>query len=66
MGVAVNVTLCPAQMLVAEAAIDTDEATFGLTVMTTWFDVAGDPVTQVAFDVITQVMMSPFDKLEVV
>jgi hypothetical protein len=53
-------------MLVAEAAIDTDEATFGLTVMTTWFDVAGDPVTQVAFDVITQVMMSPFDKLEVV
>ena len=43
-GVAVNVTLVPAQIVVADAATDTLAGKFGFTVMVTPVDVAGDPV----------------------
>ena len=60
-GVAVNVTLLPAQIVVAVAEILTLAGKLGLTVMLTVFDVAGEPVTQVAFEVITTVTASVFD-----
>ena len=60
-GVAVNVTLVPAQMVVAGlAAMLTLTGKFGFTVMVIVFDVAGLPVAQVAFDVNTQVTVFPF------
>ena len=58
-GVAVNVTLVPEQMVVAEAATATDGVTVVFTVMVTGVDVAVVGVAQVAVDVITQVTMSP-------
>jgi len=57
----VNVTDVPAQIVVALAAIETLAVKTGFTTIVTPFDVAGDPVKQgVAFDVITQVITSPF------
>ena len=51
-GVAVKVTLVPAQIVVADAATDTLAGKFGLTVIVTPLDVAGDPVKHgLAFDV---------------
>jgi len=59
-GVAVNVTLVPEQMLVAEADTATDGVTTGLTVMVIVEDVAVVGDAQVAVDVITHVMVLPF------
>ena len=60
-GVAVNVTLVPAQIAPAgTAAMLTLTGKFGLTVIVIVFDVAGLPVGHVAFDVITQVITSLF------
>ncbi len=51
-GVAVNVTLVPAQIVVADAATDTLAGKFGFTVIVTPVDVAGDPVKHgLAFEV---------------
>jgi hypothetical protein len=59
-GVAVKVTLVPEQIVVAEAAILTLTGRLGFTVMVTVLEVAGLPVAQVAFEVITQVTVLPF------
>ena len=62
-GVAVNVTLVLAQMVlfVAEEAILTLAARFAFTVVVMPFDVAGEPTKHgVAFDVITTVTTSLF------
>jgi len=60
-GVAVNVTDVPAQIVVALAAIETLAVRIGLTTIVTPFDVAGEPVKHgVAFDIITQVTTSLF------
>lgn len=58
-GVAVNMTLVPEQMDVAEAATETAGTTVVLTVMVTGADVAVMGEAQVAVDVITQVTTSP-------
>lgn len=58
-GVAVNVTDVPAQMVVALAAMLRLTGKFGFTVIVTVFDVAGLPVTQGAFEVITHVTVFP-------
>ena len=51
-GVAVNVTLVPAQIVVADAATDTLAGKFGLTVIVIPVEVAGDPVKHgLAFEV---------------
>ena len=50
----------PEQIVVADEAILTLAATLGLTTIVIAFDVAGFPVTQLAFDVITQVTTSLF------
>ena len=63
-GVAVNVTDVPEQIVVAVAAILTLTGRFGLTVIVILPDVAGLPVAHVAFDVNTQLTISPFDKVE--
>jgi hypothetical protein len=58
-GVAVKVTLAPVQILVeGEAAMLTLAATLGFTVIVNVLDVAGEPVAQAAFEVITQVTAS--------
>ena len=59
-GVAVKVTFIPEHMVVADAEILMLTGKFGFTVMVIVFDVAGLPVAQVAFDVITQVTVLPF------
>lgn len=59
-GVAVKVTLVPAQIVVADAEILTLAGKLGFTVMVTVFEVAGLPVAQVAFEVRTHVMVLPF------
>jgi hypothetical protein len=63
-GVAVNVTVVPVQIVVADAVIETLAATPEAdTVIATPFEVAGEPVKQgVALDVITQVTIFPFAK----
>ena len=62
-GVAVKVTLVPEQIVVEGlAAMLTLAVTFGFTVMVIVFEVAGEPVPQVAVDVITQVIVLPFAK----
>lgn len=59
-GVAVNVTLAPGQIVpVGFAAIETLTTKVGFTVMVMLFDVAGFPVAQVALEVSTQVITSP-------
>ena len=65
-GVAVNVTEVPAQIGLPEAAILTLAAKLAFTVIVTAFEVAGLPVAQVAFDVISQVTISPFTKAALV
>ena len=58
--VALKVTLAPAQILPGGvAAILTSAATFGFTVIVIVFEVAGEPVAQVALDVITHFITSP-------
>ena len=60
-GVAVNVTLVPEQIVFPGLAeILTLAATFGFTVITIAFDTAGFPVAQRALEVITQVTLFPF------
>ena len=59
-GVAVKVTLVPAQIVLAVEAIVTLAGKIGLTVMVMAFDVAGEPVRHgAAFAVITTVITSP-------
>jgi hypothetical protein len=53
-GEAVNVTFVPEHIGFEEAAIETLAGKFGFTVIVNVFDVAGLPVTQVAFEVIMQ------------
>lgn len=62
-GVAVKVTLDPAQDGFEDAAIDTLTGRLALTVMVTAFEVAGLPETQLAFEVMEQVTISPLAKL---
>ena len=59
-GVAVNVTLVPEQMLVALAPIFTEGATDGLTVIVMAFEVAVGSDTHVSEEVITTKTTSPF------
>jgi hypothetical protein len=62
-GVAVKVTEVPEQIAPeGTAAMLTLAGRFGLTTIVTVFDVAGLPVAQVAFDVITTVIASPLIK----
>jgi hypothetical protein len=61
-GVAVNVTLVPEQIVVAEAAMLTLAGKFGFTVMVTVLEVAGLPVAQVALDVSIHVTVFPLAK----
>ena len=59
-GVAVYVTLVPAQTGLALAAMVTLAVKMGLTIIVTAFEVAGDPVRQgAALEVITTVITSP-------
>ena len=59
-GVAVNVTFVPAQMVVdGDALMETLAVTFAFTVIEIELDVAGLPFTQVALEVITQVIALP-------
>ena len=58
-GVAVKVTLVPAQIVVADALILTLAGKFALTVVTIALLIAGFPVAQVAFEVITTVTDFP-------
>jgi hypothetical protein len=59
-GVAVKVTEVPVQIAPeGTAAMLTLAGRFGLTVIVIAFDVAGLPVAQVAFDVITTVITLP-------
>ena len=64
-GVAVNVTLVPGHIVVADAEILTLTGRFGFTVMVTEFEVAGFPLVQVELDVIKQVTTSLFTNEEV-
>ncbi len=58
-GVAVNVTLVPAQIVVADADTDTLAGRFGLTVIVTPLEVAGEPVKHgLALDVSSTVTTS--------
>jgi hypothetical protein len=59
----VKVTLEPEQMLVAEAAILTLAGANGFTVMEMALEVTGLPETQVALEVITQVITSLFARV---
>ena len=59
-GVAVKVTVVPAQTGFAEAATDMLTGSSGFTVMVMVFEVAGLPVGQVALEVKTQVIASLF------
>lgn len=63
-----NITLVPAQ-IVLPAALDkmlTLAGRFGFTVIVIVFDVAGEPVAQVAFDVMMTLTMSPLFNVVVV
>jgi hypothetical protein len=57
-GVALKTTPEPEQIVVAEAAMLTLAGNKGLTVMVIEFEVAGLPETQMALEVITQVITS--------
>ena len=63
-GVAVKVTEFPTHIVLADADIDTLADRFGLTIMVTVFDVAGLPVEQITFDVMTHVIWSPLARVE--
>ncbi len=62
-GVAVKLTDVPEQIVVVDELTDTLAAKFGLTVMVILFELAGEPVAQVAFEVITALTTSLFAKL---
>jgi len=63
----VNVTLVPAQIVLPGlAAMLTLAGRFGFTVIVMLFDVAGEPVAQVAFDVMINFTTSPLFKVVVV
>jgi hypothetical protein len=62
--VAVNVTLVPLQMVVAEAEMDTDGTTFGITVIVMPPEVAVAGVAQGAEEVIIQLITSLFPRPE--
>ena len=53
-------------MVPDDNATETEGVTIGLTVIAIPPEVAVDELTQIAFDVITQVMISPFDNEDVV
>ena len=55
-----KVTEVPSQTGFADAAMETLAGRFGFTIMVTVLDVAGLPIAQVAFEVNTQVITSPF------
>ena len=57
-GVAVNVTDVPVQMVLADGVTETLAGSDELTTIVTALDVAGLPVAQVALDVITQTTAS--------
>ena len=59
-GVAVKVTELPEQKGFADATMDIPTSRFGLTVMVMLLLVAGFPVGQTAFEVRTQLTISPF------
>ena len=59
-GVAVNVTVVPAQTVLAEGATETLTGNSGLTVIVMVFDVAGFPLVQVSPEVRTQLIALPF------
>ena len=59
-GVAVKFTVCPEQMEVEEAVIDTEGVTEEATVMVMVFEVAVVGKAQVALEVIVTVTWSPF------
>ena len=63
-GVAVKVTFVPAQIVLLGASdiMLTLAGSNVFTVIVTAFDVAGEPVAQVAFDVMTTVTTSPLFK----
>ena len=63
-GVAVNVTLVPAQIVVAVAAILTDGVTVVVTDMVIALDVALAGVAQASDDVMTTVTTSLFARVE--
>lgn len=65
-GVAVNITLLPAQTGFEDAAMVMLTGKLGLTVIVTWFEVAGFPVAQGALEVRTQVTASLFARVVVV
>ena len=55
--------LAPLQIVVVAVDILTLAVNIGLTVIDMVFDVAGDPITQEAFDVKSQVTVFPFAKV---
>ena len=62
-----NVTLVPAQIVLPGlAAMLTLAGRFGFTVIVMLFDVAGEPVAQVAFEVMINFTTSPLFKVVVV
>ena len=64
-GVAVKVTLVPAQIVLpGAAAMVTLTGKFGFTVIVIVFDVAGLPVAQVALDVNCTLIASPFTSVD--
>jgi len=60
-GVAVNVTDVPGQTGLDEAVMETLTGINGFTVMMIVFDVAGEPVAQVSFEVSVQITWSLFN-----
>ena len=58
-----KVTLVPAHMVVADAEILTLAVRMGFTTMVSVVEVAGLPVTQVALEVIIQLMVFPFTRV---
>ena len=65
-GVAVNVTLVPVQMVVALALTATEGVTAVFTVIVTGVDVALVGEAHVSEEVITHVTISPFDRAALV
>ena len=66
-GLAVNITLVPAQIdPFGDAAMLTEGVGAGITVIVIELDVAGFPVTPDILDVIIQVTICPLDNVDVV
>ena len=60
-GMAVNVTLVPAQTGLAEAVMETLTGINGFTIMVIVLELAGEPVAQVSFEVSVQITWSLFN-----